>query len=1057
MRSPCRTRTLIWLGIGVWNAGRLVAQGVTGAALQGTVTGADSAAVQEATVLVTNISNGERWQTATQENGRFFLEHVSVGGPYRIDVRAVGFEPAQKTGIFLSLGERFTTDFRLLHTVYQLQEVTARATVDPLINAARTGPSQIVSESTIARLPAHRDFTDLARLAPQVNFGVSALSFAGQPDRLNGLQVDGTTHNDLFNSNEVSNGTIGGFGDLTALTVETVKDLQVITAPFDVRYGNFTGGVVNAVTKSGSNRFEGSVYEYAESQSLTGRDTTGHRAPDFSRNELGLTLGGPIARDRMAFFFNAGLRRQDNPQSVRGPSSDSTGGADSSGVGIRYASAVRFRDLLRNAYGVDPGSFASLPERLPSGSLFAKVTAQLGVNSRLEVSHNYFHANDQVEGFFHSYGFLPFSSFGFKVPLTVNATRLNWTTAFARRWTNELIVARLHQSNRCVPKSDFAAVHVAADAGEMVAGALEGCRGLVTEQSSWEVTDNVGLAAGAHRFTVGMHHELLHLINAKRAPSSGFWSFDSLDSLEQATPAAYERDLPGPLAPQGPRADFPVRQLGFYFQDQWTPTSRLTLTAGVRLDVPYIPTAPPLNPELQSDLGINTAVIPSGNVLWSPRLGVNFDLSGRGTTFLRSGVGLFAARPAYIWFREAYFDTGLQQLRLVCVGDATPAFTLDPSAQPTQCGGLEQGIPVIAYFDPKFRSPRSLKIALGGDQRLPWGVVGTVDLLYTRGVAQFEERDVNLIPPSGFSSGEGGRALYGTIDPADGVTEPNRRNSAYGPVIKITNGSGDRAWSLAFQLQKQFGGGTSLSAAYAYTDAKDRVSAPGDLAYDNLSATPLDGTWEHRNLRPSIYGRPHKVTLVGTFDLPLKLQLGLQYNAFSGDALTYVVLGDANADGLDNLFDHSRDNDAVYVPRGQGDITLADPADYPRLEEVIQEEPCLRHQRGRILQRNSCRQPWISSLDARLTKVLPTFHGHALDVSADLFNVLNFVNRDWGLFRITEGGVGNGNIGEANLLQLVGYDSANGRGIYNFLAPQLRHIVPDASRWSLRLSARYIF
>jgi hypothetical protein len=923
--------------------------------------------------------------------------------------------------------------------------------VDHLINAARTGPSQTVTDSTIARLPAHRDFTELARLAPQVNLGVFALSFAGQPDRLNGLQVDGTTNNDLFNTNETGNGTIGGFGDLTALNLEAIEDLQVITAPFDVRYGNFAGGLVNAVTKSGSNRLKGTVYGYAENQSLTGRDAAGHRAADFTRNELGLTLGGPVVRDRLALFINAGLRRQDNPLPFPAPSPDSTGGADSAGVGIRYASVVRFRDLLRNTYGVDPGTFTSIPDRLPSASLFAKVTTQLGVNSRLEVSHNYFHANTRIGGYHGEYGALSFSSNGLSVPLTVNATRLNWATAFARRWTNELILGHLHETNECLPTVDFAAVEVLADAGGMAAGAWEGCRGLVTAQSSWEVTNNLGLAAGAHRLTLGMHHELLHLLNAHGAPSTGIWRFDNLDSLEQGKPNQYVRDLPGPLAPGGPRADFPVRQLGFYLQDQWTPTLRLTLTAGVRLEVPYLPTLPPENPELLSQLGISTAVIPSGNALWSPRLGLNYDLSGQGTTFLRGGIGLFAARPPYFWFREAYVTTGQQLLQLDCQGEATPAFTLDPAHQPTQCEGLEQALPIIAYFDPDFRFPRNLKIAIGGDHRLPWGVVGTVDLLYTRGVSQFEVHDVNLLPAAGASAGEGGRALYGTIDSTDGVSQANRRDPTFGPVIRMTNGSGDRAWSVAFQLQKQLGGRTSLSAAYTYTDARDRLSAPADAAFDNLRATPVDGSLDHRNLRTSIYSRPHKVTLVGTFDLPLKVQLGISYIGTSGAPYSYIVAGDANADGV------ADNNDAVYVPKGAGDITLTDPADYPRLDSIVQHEPCLSQQRGRLLRRNSCRQPWFNALDARFTKVVPAFRGHALELSADLFNVLSLLDSDWGALRITSGSFFTGGADRVALLQLTGYDGANGRGRYDVLTPELRHIVADASRWSLRFSARYRF
>ena len=745
--------TAIWLGLVLSGAGRLHAQGVTGAAMQGTIIGADSAVVQDASVLITNTATGERWRTATNAHGRFFVEHLSVGGPYRVEVHAIGFAPVSQDGIFLSLGERHTTGFSVRHVAVELAELTVQAAVDPLINSGRTGPAQIISDSTMVRLPSHRDYTDLARLSPQVNYGSFALSFAGQPDRLNGLQVDGSTNNDLFNTTETGNGTIAGFPDLTIPTVESLEEVQVVTAPFDVRFGGFAGGLVNAVTKSGSNTLRGTAYSYFENQSLTGRDASGSRAPDFTQGEAGVSVGGPIVHDRLAFFLDAGFRRQSTPQSIHAPSADTTGGADSAGVGIRYGSAIRFRDILRNSYGVDPGDFETRAHRLPSGSLFTKVTAQLGVNSRLEVSHNWFHADQRFEGG-HDYGFIGFSSNALHIPLTVNATRLNWTTAFGGRWTNELLLARVHEWNSCVPEVEFPRVEVSADAGRLVAGSA-GCGGLETKETIGELTDNLGFEWGAHRLTLGMHHELLHLLNAFRAPDEGAWFFDSLDSLALGEPSGFERNLPGPLAPTGPRADFHVRQVGFYLQDQWAPSPRLALTAGLRLDVPFLSDDPPQNPDLLAGLGINTSVTPSGHALWSPRLGLSYDASGRGSTFLRGGIGLFAGRPAYIWFREAHFDTGRQQLSLVCTGDDTPAFTLDPLQQPTQCAGLEEPVPVIAYFNPGFRFPRSLKITLGADQRLPWGTVGTLDILYARGVSQFAERDVNLTAPVGHGGRRG--------------------------------------------------------------------------------------------------------------------------------------------------------------------------------------------------------------------------------------------------------------------------------------------------------------
>jgi hypothetical protein len=1044
-----------WLSLLLCGARSLAAQGVTGAAVQGTVIASDNAAMQDATVLVTNTATGERWRTATGANGRFFVEHLSVGGPYRIEVREIGFGPTLLEGLYLSLGERHTLHFSLRRVTVELAELTVRAAVDPLINPGRTGPSQVLSDTTILRLPSPRDYTELALLSPQVNAGTSAISFAGQPDRQNGLQVDGTTNNDLFNTTETGNGTIAGFPDLTIPRVESIQAIQIATAPFDVRYGGFAGGLVNAVTKSGTNVLHGAAYGFFEDAGLTGRDATGSRAPDFGQREAGLSLGGPILRDRLAFFVDAGLRRRSTPQPVRAPGADTASGADSAGIGIRYASAVRMRDILRDGYGVDPGGFEARADQLPSGSLLAKLTAQLAVNSRLELSHDYFHADQGIEGF-HDYGFIGFSSNRFHIPLSVHATRLNWTSALGRGMTNELLLARVHEGNSCVSEVEFPSVDVLADAGRLVAGSF-GCDGLETRETIWELTDNLGIEWGSHRFTVGMHHEVLQLLNRFRAPGAGHWFFDNLDSLAAGRASRYERSLPGPLAPGGPVADFPVQQIGFYLQDQWAPTTRLTLTVGVRLDVPFLPDEPARNPDLLAGLSINTAATPSGHTLWSPRIGVSYDVSGAGSTFLRGGIGLFAGRPAYIWFREAHFNTGLQRLRLTCSGEGTPGFTPDPARQPTQCAGVVEPVTDIAYFDPNFRFPRSLKVALGFDRRLPLGVVGTVDVLYARGVDQFAVMDVNLRPPVGFAAGEAGRAMYGTIDPATGESNPRRRSAAFGPVIEMFNRSGDRTLSLAFQLQKRLARGTELGAAYTYTDARDRQSTPADQSYDNLAASALDGTWEHPNLRPSIYSRPHKVTLTGTFDLPFTFQLGLTYSGFSGDPLTYTVMGDANADGIDNLKDHDQDNDPVYVPRDAGDITLTASGDFTTLEQIIRQESCLRHQRGRLLQRNSCRQPWISFLNARLTKVLPTARSQSLELSVDAFNVLNLLDKDWGLLRFTSGDRGTGGLARVPLLQLVAYDIEQSRGVYRLLAPRFRQVDPGFSRWRLRLSARYVF
>ncbi len=429
-------------------AAPLTAQGVTGAAIEGRVLSRDSSPVEQAVVRVTNTSNGERWQTTTSARGRYFLEYLSVGGPYRIEVVAIGYEPVLRDAIFLGLGQRLTAHFTLATAVVQLQEITS--TADPRLHAARTGPATVISDSTIARLPvANRDYTELALLSPQVTKSPNGgLSFAGQHDRLNSIQIDGAGNGDPFGRSFSGSGTPGWFVGLTAFTPAAVKELQVLSAPFDVRYGNFAGGLINAVTQSGSNRVEGSILGYLESADLTGADVTGSRGEDFSRKELGLTFGAPVVRDRVALFLNASVRQEVIPQSTPVPTSDTTGGADSAGVGIRYESLVRFQDLLRS-YGVEPGSSSAGALHAPTRNLFVKVTAQLGVNSRLAVSHNYGHGSIRDETLGRGPGYYPLSSSGDEIPETINATRLAWTTAFGSRFSNELVLARVDDRWTC--------------------------------------------------------------------------------------------------------------------------------------------------------------------------------------------------------------------------------------------------------------------------------------------------------------------------------------------------------------------------------------------------------------------------------------------------------------------------------------------------------------------------------------------------------------------------------------------------------------------------------
>jgi hypothetical protein len=470
------------------------------------------------------------------------------------------------------------------------------------------------------------------------------------------------------------------------------------------------------------------------------------------------------------------------------------------------------------------------------------------------------------------------------------------------------------------------------------------------------------------------------------------------------------------------------------------------VTAGLRVDIPSLP-APALNPTLDTSvLDINTADFPSGNALWSPRIGFNYDLSGDQTSMLRGGVGVFSGRPPYVWVSNAYTNTGLEQATLVCSGAANvPTFTIDPDNQPTTCaggGGATAPIPSIVFFDPDFKFPQNLKVALGLDHQLPWGVVGTFDFVYTKSINQFYISDVNLQGIVDFSVGENGRPLYGTINPANGSTTPALRSTSFRDVLRHRNESQDRALQVTLQAQKRFSDGLEFNVGYTYSRTEDLFSLTSSIASSNYRFTALDGTLENRTLRPSVFDIPHKFTLSGTFAVPYGVRASLIYIRQSGHPFTYVTSNDINGDTFGG-------NDAVYVPRNASDITLASGSSYATLDAFIESEECLRENRGHVLPRNSCRNNWLTFLDARFVKILPTVSGQSLELTADVFNLPHLISRDWGVIKETSA------FETTNLLRATGYDVVNDRGVYSLSTP-LRNRVTSA-RWRIQLGVKYLF
>ena len=1036
----------------------LAAQGVTTASIQGTVFSADRAPIAGARVRVTNLSNGGRWEIAIRSSGGYLFEDVVVGGPYRIEVHAPGFAPQAQTGIMLALNQRLVADFTLLPATVELTSLTVEGTADPVLNPGRTGPAEVISAARIATLPnIGRDFLDLTTLSPHVAMSPSSgraptggIVVAGQNRLFNEFQIDGGLNHDPYT------GRLPGRETLPRpISVEALEQIQVLVAPFDVRHGGFAGGLANAVTRSGTNQVHGSGFGFVRHNTLVGKSAAGDPVAAFTTWQYGGAVGGPFVRDRAHYFLSIDVQHNAVPDP--GPFvTDTVGGADLTNTGVRYASAARFQDILRTTYGLDPGALGASNGRVPATDGFGKITVRLATNSHVELSHHYSHG-DRAGFIDRAYRFYRLSSQGGRDVATVNASRLTWTTLLRGLWSSELITSYLRLRDACRPNANFPMIRVNADQGFLFAGAPVTCPSAF-DQSAFELTENVTGGFGAHILTAGGRIELLHFLDDQLLGGAGAWNFRALDSLAAGRAFHYERTLAGPS--HSGQVEFHARQFSVYGQDRWQPARGLTLIVGLRADVPILPDAIATYVPLKDSLSADTGRLPGGKPLWSPRFALNYDLGGAGRTVLRGGIGLFSGPPPYTWLGSGYRDEGTQQLFLTCDGVQVPAF--DPVSQPTSCANGTTPTARLSYFDSGLTFPQNLKASLGVDHRLPWDVVGTVDLLYTRATHQWYFSPANLPAPIASARGEGNRPLYGTIN-TSGIATPAWLVPTLGQVVRVSDRGGDRSLVLSVQLRKRFGERVDLSALYAHTQAQDVMSLVNFQARPNLEGTPIDGTLLGRRLVTSFFEIPHRVELSVAMRLPYRLVLSLLYVGASGMPFTYTVMGDANADGVGvgPLF-----NDIVYVPRDRTDIALdgngaasgvgtaaQQDSVYALLDGFIRAEPCLREQRGRILARNSCRNPWFGVLNARLTKVIPTFSSHSLELTADIYNVLNLLNRRWGQSRFTAG-----NPPTLNLLQLAGYDAGAGRGIYQVpQLPRLRQAADLASRWQMELSLRYLF
>lgn len=990
------------------SASPMFAQGVTTGAVSGTVMNDQGQPVQSAQIEIVNRATGARSGTNSRSDGRYYIQGLEVGGPYTVTVRRIGFSPRDTSNIYVSLGQNLRLDMVLVTQATQLAGVQVLGASSAVMTSSHKGVATTVTDSAIARLPTlNRNFTDFVALTPQISTKGPGNSGGGQNNRFNAIQIDGSVANDLFGLG--STGQPGGQAGAKQISLEAVKEYQVLLSPFDVREGNFTGALVNAVTKSGSNEVHGSA-TYADRSEKLERNVDYLRAAPFTVKQEGFWVGGPILKDKLLFSVAPEWQQQSAPAS--GPYIGQPANLVPKPPATQ-AGVDSLVNILTNQYGFSsPGNSGLVKNANPLSNLFARLDLiNLPVSSRLVARYNYVDAQQDI--FSRSNSRLNLSNNGYNFRSTTNSYLTQLFSSMDNGTNNEFLLGltRIRDKRLTPIQAPFVVISRTTNpnggTGQMSAGTENSSQGNELDQDIFEITDNYTIPVGNHRFTLGTKNEFFKVRNLFSQNSLGNFTFGTLDSLVNNTPSFVTLGVK--LDNTDGAAHFNARTLGFYAEDEWQATNRLSTTFGLRLDMPGLTSSPGLNPDVQTTLGINTTQVPRNVKQWSPRFGFNWDVTGDQRNQLRGGTGVFVGRPAYVWLSNLFGNSGVNGYgNLTCNGFA--AAPLMPNAGTIPAGNCKNatGAPAITAntVDPNLKFPSVWRSSLGYDRLLPWNVIGTFEALYTRSVANFYYQNIGLVADP-IGTDRNGRALYGDITSAAGSPVPSRKQIPgttpqrfLGDVINLSNTkTQDYAYSYTWQLQKRFSDAFEGSLAYTYGRSYDVWDLTSSVAFSNWSfGRSYSGRQDAQDLYSSKFDVPHRIVASGTYSFPSKTDLSFTFFGESGVPFEYVYGSDLNGDG-------SSGNDLVYVPtdahlaseilfQQNGNLTPAMQAD--SMEAFISAHECLNSQRGKIMLRNSCRSPWTKVLNTSVRQSLPTLRGQNFILQLDIFNFLNLLNKNWG-------------------------------------------------------------
>jgi hypothetical protein len=1035
------------------------AQGVTSAAMSGRITDASGQVIIGANIVALHEPSGTKYGNISREDGNYNISNLRPGGPYTVKVSLLGYADKERKNVYVQLGDVFELNFSIAEQAIEAAEVVIVGEAG-VFTANKMGSGNVVTSKDMDKVPSiTRNFEDFYKLSPYI----SGSNAAGKNKGYNNIQIDGANYNDLFG---LGGTTPGSQSRATPISLDAIEQFQLEIAPYDVRKFGFTGAGINAVTRSGSNNFTGSVFYYGQGESFIGKspDKTHLDYPEFSDYQVGFRLGGPIVQNELFFFINGEMTRNTTTTKRNfGAATQTTNTYTVSQDTINKMAAI-----LKNKYGYDAGTFDTYDVRQNSDKIFGRIDWNISDEHRLTLRHSYLSAlydNSPSRG--RGASDIYSENGQYVVENITNSSALLLKSTFGNDMANEFIVGVTYQYD--TPKyigSKFPAVYVETKGSDnksytLISGSEQFRHQNELDQEAIEISDNFSYYLGDHTISAGVRMESFSFRNLFIPNNFGTYRFASLYHLEQGIASSttanntvyeYQYSFNGD---NSYAIKWGAVTYGGYLQDEWQVDPQLRLNAGFRIDIPTYSTTPAYNKKVDSTfkpLGYDIATdkLPSSYLQISPRFGFNYDLDGERNTQIRGGIGVFAGRIPYVWVSNQYGNTGVEYGRVTARTNGTaapPGVIFNPNTPPTV--GSTGIAPATTYeidiTSKDFKNPSILRYSLSVDQKLPYNLSTTAEVIFAKTLNDITYQDINLKGAVDTIAGEN-RLRYGT-----------KYNSTFTNVMYLDNE--DQGGQVGFSLQltkSPVEDNISFTGGYVYGSSEDINSGISAQAFTQWRYNPIDMDPNKAVLTNSAWDRTHRVyTSIGyTYDWAedISTNIELFYNGQSGRGFSYVTDGDANGDGANG-------NDLAYVPKDANDITLVNTAGtvlpktdaaYTQLFAFIDNDEYLKDRKGKFAERYGAREPWWHQVDARITQSIG-YMGHTVDIYLNIINVMNLINKENGHVRQVPDQ-------RTNLLKFRTFTAATNVATYEWTNPSDPRQPNDfLSRFQMQFGMRYTF